>query len=157
MRSLTIPRIASAAIIAVFFGLFSGCAALESLGDYVNENPQSVNIIARQAVARYAAAGDTIEIEQARAAKAQKVLTKALLYLSENDETTVSQFLFTVDSLIDWDGLTTEDQILVMDIMNIVEGRLRENIGDTLSESSKIGLRTLIQTMISAAQIYLRA
>jgi hypothetical protein len=153
MKSL---MIAKAALIAVFLCV-SGCSALETLGDYVRENPVFASVVTRQAVARYIGAKDTEEERQARAEDVTKRINKVALYLDGNPETTVDALMITIDAAIDWGELNPEDRLLVSDIVMLVEAELRryEVENDPIDSTALIAIRGLFDVAISAAQMYL--
>lgn len=153
MKSL---MIAKAALIAVFLCV-SGCSAFETLGDYVRENPVFVSIASRQAVARYIAAGDTIEAQEKRAGKVVSTSGKIMAVLEGNPTTTVDTLLITIDSAIDWGELSPADRLLVTDVVSMVEFELRkyEVENEPINSASRVAIRGLFEVAKSAAKMYL--
>lgn len=146
---------------AVFLCLASGCSTImqsvETLGDYVSENPVFASVVTRQAVARYIGAKDTAEERQARAEDVTRRINKVALYLEGNPETTVDALMITIDAAIDWDELNPEDRMLVADIVMLVEAELRqyEVENDPIDSTALIAIKGLFDVAISAAQLYL--
>lgn len=147
-----------AAFIAVFLCLITACSAIETVGDYLNENPVFASMAARQAVGRYIAAGDTLEDEKARAANVKERITRVLDFIDGNPETDVDGIMLVVDSVIDWDQLSPADRLLVQDVVLLVEQELRKHQRDKyqLSESASIAIKALFKTAVHTAEIYLR-
>lgn len=143
-----------AAFIAVFLCLFSGCSTIETLGDYVADNPLVAQIATRQAVAQYIAEGETIEDEIERARHVQKRIQKVMLYLDGEPKARVDELMAVIDGSIDWEELTFADRMLVQEIVNLVEVELSKAEQPVIPESTKIVLRTLFETAISAASLY---
>ena len=145
--------------VLVLLGLLavlSGCTAFNTLGDYINENEVLTSIAARQAVAHYIAAGDTIEAENKRAKQIETRLERIAHYIDGNPKATSDSLLALVNASIDWGELERADKLLVEDIMTLLEKELKQyDSGGGLSESSRIALRGLFDTAISAARIYL--
>ena len=134
----------------------SGCSAFNTLGDYINENEVLTSIAARQAVAHYIAAGDTIEAENKRAKQIETRLERIANYIDGSPAATVDGLLDLVDASIDWNELDRADKLLVKDIVSLLKKELEDYESDGgLTESSRIALRGLFDTAISAAQIYL--
>lgn len=144
------------ALVALFLCL-SGCSAIQTLGDYVNENPVFANIAARQAVAAYIAKGDTLEEQAERAEQVNRRINKALIFLDGNPEATVDSLLEVVDSSIDWDELNPQDRMLVEDILALVEDRLKEYEVENspIKEATAIAVKTLLETAGHASKLYL--
>lgn len=157
----TIKTITATSLMLVFLCLVSGCSTImqsvETLGDYVSENPVFASVVTRQAVARYIGAKDTAEERQARAEDVTRRIKKVELYLEGNPETTVDALMITIDSAIDWDELNPEDRMLVADIVILVEAELREYEveNDPIDSTALIAIKGLFKVAISAAQIYL--
>lgn len=135
----------------------TGCSVVQSLGDYVNENPIFADIATRQAVGRYIAAGSSPEEQEARAVDVDKTVTKALIFLEGNPTATVDTLLAVVDTYIDWGSLSVPDRLLVQDILALVEAELRkhEDEASGISDTARIAIRDLLETAISAAAWYL--
>jgi len=135
----------------------AGCSTLESLGDYISENDVLTSIATRQAVARYIAAGDTIEAEQKRAKQVETRLARIVKYVDGNPIATVDGLMNIIESSIDWNELETADKFLVNDILTLLKSEFdkygKEQKG--LSEKSRIAIRSLFDTAMSAARIYL--
>lgn len=136
--------------------VLTGCAAFETLGDYINENEVFTSIATRQAVARYIAAGDTLEAETRRAKQVEHRLEVIKEYVKGNPRATVDGLLAIVDSSIDWDGLQDADKLLVKDILTLLKGELDQyKDKPELSENAQVAIIGLFDTAISAARIYL--
>lgn len=147
-----------AAFIAVFLCLtLVGCSVMETVGDYLNENPVFASMATRQAVGRYIAQGKTIEEERERAADVQRRISKVMAYVDGNPATSVDNLMRVIDKNIEWQKLEPVDRLLVQDVVMLVEVELRKHEveSNTLSESSSIAIKALFKTAISAAQIYL--
>ena len=138
---------------ALFLG---GCSAINTIGDYINENPVFASMAVRQAVSRYIAAADTIEAESARANAVQSRINKTMVYIDGNPTTTVDSLMAVVDSSIDWAELIPADRMLVTDIIGLVEIELRKHESETpgIGDGTKLALRTLLKTAINAAEYY---
>jgi len=148
----------SAALVAVFLCLgVVGCTTLETLGDYLNENPVFANIAARQAVGRYIAAADTVEKERQRAADVQRRISKVMVYMDGNPSTDVDGLISIIDKSIDWGELDPPDRLLVMDLVSYIETEIRKHDPpqSSLSEPAIFAIKTLMKTAVSAAEIYL--
>lgn len=148
------------AFMAVFLCLsvlFGGCSTIETLGDYVSENPVFASVASRQAVAAYIAAGETEEKQRINAKRVNATTAKALVFLEGNPEATVDDLLTLVFREIDWSGLTIQEQFLVKDIMGLVEQELRkyEVQNGVISETTTFLVRGLLETAQSAAHLYL--
>lgn len=136
--------------------LLAGCTALETLGDYVNDNALITSITVRQVVGRYIAAGDTVEIERKRAVKVEDTLSKALNYLNGEPLSTVSGLLIVVNNAINWEDLETYDKILIMDILAVLKTELETyQTEHKLSLDSQIAIKALFETAVSTANIYM--
>lgn len=147
-----------AALVAVFLCLsLVGCSVMETLGDYLNENPVFTSMATRQAVGRYIAAGKTVEEERERAADVQRRISKVMHYVDGNPTTSIDTLLAIIDSNIEWEKLEPVDRLLVQDVVMLVEVELRkyESEANVLSDTTSIAIKALFQTAISAAQIYL--
>lgn len=147
-------------VIAAFFAVFlclSGCSAINTLGDYVSENPVFASIAARQAVARYISAGGDQAAQTERANDVNRRIGSAINYLDGNPQTTVDELLLTIDAQIDWHKLHPSDRVLVKDIVRLVELELREYEveHEPIKDSARIAIKALLETAIDAAQIYL--
>lgn len=150
-------KILPAALVAVFLCLnLSSCSTIDSLSDYVNENPVFASIAARQAVGRYISAAKTPEAEAQRAADVQKRINKVMAYLDGDPETNVDGLLNVIDSAIDWAELVPADRILVTDVVTLIEGELRKYETQTpeISDTAKIAIRSLLKVAVSAAEYY---
>lgn len=148
------------AFTAVFLCLvfpLGGCSTIETLGDYVSENPVFASAASRQAVAAYIAQGETDEQKALNAKRVNVTVAKALVYLEGNPEATVDELLNMVNRKIDWSSLTLSEQWLVKDILSLVEVELRkyEVQNGLISESTKLAIRGLLKTAQSAASLYL--
>lgn len=136
--------------------LISGCSAINTLGDFINENELLTSAAARHAVSHYIAAGDTIEAENNRARQIETRLTRVLAYVEGNPAATTDDLMTLVESTIDWSQLDTKDKLLVQDILMLLEKELdKYDSQERLKESTMVALRGLFNTAISAAQIYL--
>lgn len=147
-------------ITTVFMAVFlclSGCSTFETLGDYVRENPVFSSFAARQAVARYIAAGDSVESQEKRAGDVDKTTLKVMAVLDGDPETTVDTLMLTIDSAIPWDELSIEDRLLVTDIVSLVEFELKkyEVENEPINQGAVIAIRGLFEVARSAAQLYL--
>jgi hypothetical protein len=143
-------------IIAIITILTVGCTTLETLGDYVSENELFTSIAARQAVGRYIAAGDTLESENERARKVESILTKANKYLDGNPIATTDGLFEVVNSAIKWEALSISDRILIQDILLLLKSELKDyELENNITDKSKIAIRSLFDTAISAARVYL--
>ncbi len=145
-------------ILIIVLSLFLvSCTLLETMGDYVNENPVFVNIATNQTVGRYIEAAGPIDAQIRRAKDVQQRCEKVLAYVDGNPETTVDSLLLVIDSVIDWDKLSISDRLLVTDIVTLIELELRkyESQQPQLSQGASIAIRAIFKTAISAAQIYL--
>lgn len=157
----TIKTITATSLMLVFLCLVSGCSAVmksvETLGDYVTENPVFSKVVTRQAVARYIAAKDTDEEREQRARDVTRRINTVSQYLEGNPETTVDALMVTIDAAIDWDELNPEDRALVADIVMLVEAELRqyEVENDPIDSTALIAIKGLFDVAISAAQLYL--
>lgn len=141
--------------IALLLILLTGCSALNTFGDYVNDNPLLADITTRQVVGRYIAAGDTVETEGKRATKVISTLTEALTYINGNPLASVSGLLLVVNNSINWDSLNPNDKILIMDIMAVLKQELSKHQEENnLSKDSQLAIRDLFETAISTAKIY---
>jgi hypothetical protein len=139
----------------VMFG-FSGCAAIETLGDYVSENKIFTSALARQATARYIAAGEDLDAEYKRAKQVVTRLSRVQEYIDGNPSATVDGLMALVESTIEWDQLDVADRILVQDILALLSDELegyKQEPG--LSANSRIAIKALFDTAISAARVYL--
>lgn len=146
-----------AAFIAVFLCLFSACSTLNTLGDYVGENPLFASIATRTAVGHYIQVGDSIQDEIKRAEQIETRVTKASLFLEGNPKATVGELMNVIESSIDWKELNPLDQALVTDIMRLVEQELmkHQERQPDLKDSTRIALVALFDTAIDAARLYL--
>lgn len=142
-----------AAIIAVFLCLIQGCSTFETLGDYVSENPLIAQVATRQAVAQYIAEGDSLEEEIARAQSVKNRIKKVLIFLDGDPEAKVSDLMVVINDSIEWDELTFRDRLLVQDIVKLVEDELEEAV--EIDDSVRVVLSVMLETAISAAQIYI--
>ena len=138
---------------ALFLG---GCSAINTIGDYINENPVFASMAVRQAVSRYIAAADTIEAESARANAVQSRINKTMVYIDGNPTTTVDSLMIVVDSSINWAELIPADRMLVTDIIGLVEIELRKHEQDApdIADGTKLALKALLKTAINAAEYY---
>lgn len=145
------------ALVAVFLCLFSGCSTLNTLGDYVGENPLFASIATRTAVNHYIAAGDSVQDEIRRAEQIQKRVTKALLFLEGDPNATVGELMAVIDQSIKWGELNSLDQALVIDIMRLVEQELlkHQERQPKITNSARIALVALFETAIDSARLYL--
>ena len=145
-----------AATIAAFLCL-SGCSVVQTLGDYVAENPVFASVATRQAVARYISAADTPEAQAERAKDVERRINKVTAFLDGNPTTTIDALMDAIDLAIDWDEMQPADRILVEDIVFLVEAELRqyEVENSPIEETALIAIRGLFEVAISAAQIYL--
>jgi len=142
------------ALIAVI--TISGCSALETLGDYVNENQLFADIATRQAVGRYIAAGDTIEAEKSRALQVETRLERILRYVDGNPSATTGGLMSIIEKSIDWGELEPADRLLVTDILTLLNKELDQyEGGPKLSDTAQIAIRGLFETAMSAARVYL--
>ena len=145
-------------LLAFMIVLASGCTLLNTLGDYIDDNPVMVNIATSQVVSRYIEkAGSTVEAKQARAADFQLRVENVLLFVDSNPDITVDGLLATIDSSIDWKQLSVPDRILVSDIVALIEIELRqyELQGPTFNNETKFTLRALLNVAIRSAGLYL--
>lgn len=144
-----------AATIAVFLcavTLLGGCSTIETLGDFVKENPVKASFAFRYATATFIERGSTEEQRQARAEEVERVGNDVLAYIDSNPRISTNSVMSYLDSRIDWGSLNTADRILVMDILTIVESELSTHeIANPL-----INVRELLETIVSAAVIYAR-
>lgn len=146
-----------AVLVTVFLCLpITSCSTIESLGDYINENPVFASIAARQAVGRYISAADTPEAEAQRASDVQNRITKVMAYVDGNPSGSVDGLLAVIDTAIDWDELVPADRMLVTDIVTLIEGELRQYDNQTpeISDTTKIAVRALLKVAVSAAEYY---
>lgn len=145
-----------AAFIAVFLCL-GGCSTIETLGDYVRENPVFASVASRQAVAAFISTGETEAEQQEKARQVNSTISKALIYLDGDPKATVDTLMDMVANEIDWDDLTIQERFLVKDIMTLVEFELRkyEVQNSPFTDETKIAIRGLFETAASAAAIYL--
>ena len=145
-----------AATIAAFLCL-SACSVVQTLGDYVAENPVFASVATRQAVARYISAADTPEAQAERAKDVERRINKVTAFLDGNPTTTIDALMDAIDLAIDWDEMQPADRILVEDIVFLVEAELRqyEVENSPIEETALIAIRGLFEVAISAAQIYL--
>lgn len=135
---------------------FTGCAAVNTFGDLVNDNELWASALTRHAVSRYIAAGDTIDAEERRAKQVETRLSRVLEYIEGNPSATSGDLMALVESTIDWGELDRADKLLVQDILAILEKELEQyETREGLKESTRIALRGLFDTAISAARIYL--
>lgn len=150
-------NVLAAVLATAFLFLNTGCSVVQTLGDYVQENPVFASVATRQAVARYIAAADTPEAQHQRAIDVDRRVNKVLLYLDGSPETTVDALMIAIDQAIDWDELQPADRILVADIVFLVEAELRqyEVEHSPIEESARIAIKGLFEVAVSAAQIYL--
>lgn len=147
-----------AAFIAVFLCLtLAGCSVMETIGDYLNENPVFASMATRQAVGRYIAEGKTVEEERARAEDVKNRISKVMQFVDGNPTTSVDSLMIVIDANIEWQKLEPVDRLLVQDIVMLVEAELRkhESESSALSESTSLAIKALFKTAIGAAQIYL--
>lgn len=143
-------------IVCIVVLLMVGCSTIETLGDYVSENELFTSIAARQAVGRYIAAGDTLESENERARDVESILTKANKYLDGNPIATTDGLFEVVNSSIKWDSISISDRILIQDILLLLKSELQEyELENNITDKSKIAIRSLFDTAISAARVYL--
>ena len=143
-------------IIAIITILTVGCTTLETLGDYVSENELFTSIAARQAVGRYIAAGDTLEAENERAKQVQSILKKANEYLEGDPIATASGLFKVVNDSIAWDEIAISDRVLIQDILVLFKSELKDyELKNSIDEESRIAIRGLFNTAISAARVYL--
>lgn len=143
-------------IILALLSIIVGCSALEKVGDYVNENELFTSIAVRQVVSRYIASGETLEEEKKRAEKVQSRLIKIKDYVSGNPIATISGLLEVAENSINWGELETSDRILVQDIISLLKSELtNQSETNELSDSSKIAIKGMFDTAISAAKVYL--
>ena len=141
---------------AITAGTLTACSSLELVSDYVSDNPLLAQVATRQAVAQYISDGETIEDEIERAQQVKKRIAKVLLFVDEESSASVSQLMTVIDSSIEWDELTYQDRLLVQDIVSLVEIELQSATEPIITESTKLVLRTLFETALSAASLYLR-
>lgn len=146
----------TAALVAAFLCV-SGCSVVQTLGDYVAENPVFASIATRQAVARYISAAETPAEQVERAHDVNRRVNTVMLYLEGNPQTTVDALMIAIDQAIDWGKLQPADRILVSDIVSLVEAELRkyEVENSPIEEGAQIAIRGLFEVASSAASIYL--
>lgn len=154
MNSLMLTK---ALVLLVLFAAVTGCQTLNSLGDYVSDNPVFASMATRHAVSRYIAAGETPEAETERATAVHERITRVLSYLEGDPNVDVDGLLLVVNNVIDWDKLNPADRMLATDIVTLIEIELRkyESQSPTLTASTQLALRGLFDTAISAASYYL--
>ena len=136
--------------------ILSGCAAVNTLGDFVNENDLLTSAAARYAVSHYIAEGKTLEDEARRAKQVETRLERVKSYVDGNPTATTGDLMKLAESTINWDELDTVDKMLVMDILALLKKELEQyEAKEDLKESTRVALRGLLDTAISAAKIYL--
>lgn len=148
------------AVLAVFLclaALLGGCSTINTLGDFVSENPMFASAASRQAVAAFISEGATDEERTLNAKRVNATVGKALAFLEGNPTATVDDLLNNVIQEIDWSTLTVTEQFLVRDIIALVEDELRKYEVRTglIPESTKIAVRGLLKTAQNAAIVYL--
>lgn len=146
----------SFAMIVLLLTTLTGCSVINSINDYINENPVLVNIATNQTVVRYIEAAETVDKKRARAEDFERRANKVLSFIDGNPETTVDGLLSIIDSAVDWQGLSIPDRILVSDIIALIEVELRKYEGrQDFSNKTKFALRELFVVAIQAARLYL--
>ena len=143
-------------IILVLLTAVVGCSSLEKLGDYINENEMFTTIAVRQVVSRYIATGETLEDEKKRASQVESRILKIKNYVSGDPVASISGLLEVAENSINWEDLEQADKLLVSDIITLLKSELEsKSESNTLSDSSKIAIKGMFDTAISAARIYL--
>lgn len=137
----------------------SGCAVVERAADFVNQNPFFVDTLTRQSVARYAERGETELEKSKRASEVEYVARELLVYIDGNPTATIDQIIDVLEAQVAWERLSRPDRLLVKDIIRgleiSLEQRQREQLKIGVDEDVVIAVRSLLQTVISAA-VYLK-
>ena len=128
----------------------SGCSTLETIGDYVKDNPIIASASFRYATAKYINRGDT-EIERSkRSSQVIERVSKLKEFIVENPTITVSGVMQYLDETIDWGEMDLSDRILIQDILTIVKADLSvHEVSNPL-----VNIKELLDTVISAALLY---
>jgi hypothetical protein len=137
-------------ILVLLVGLMSGCSTLETLGDYVKDNPVKASFAFRYATAKYIDSGKTDAIKDRRANEVVSTSSKVLAFIDDNPTVSVSDVMQYLDAVIDWGSLDVADRMLVNDILQIVEADL--SVHET--QNPLVNIRELLDTVISAALLY---
>lgn len=131
----------------------SGCAALSSVSDLVNENPLMVDITVSQATSRVIEAQDDTK---AAARETIRVMDNTLLFIDKNPKAIIGEVVSQFIASINWDNMTVSDRILVETVVKDVERRLLERVADgDLPADQLVGIRSVIATAKRTAQLFL--
>ena len=137
-------------ILGFLLVLISGCSTLETLGDFVKENPFAASATFRYATAKYIDRGESAADSAARASQVVERASKVRAFIVDNPTITVSAVMQYLDATVNWSSLDLADRILVQDILRIVEADLSSHE----TENPLINIRELLDTVISAALLY---
>lgn len=132
-------------IVFILFA-FYGCSAVETLSDYVKDNPIIASASFRYATSKY------IQGDQERASQVIDRASKVQAFIVENPTITVSAVMQYLDATINWGGLDPLDRILIQDILAIIEADLSAHE----TPNPLINIKELLDTVISAAILYAR-
>lgn len=142
-----------AAFIAVFLCLgVVGCSTLETLGDFVKENPIKSSFAFRYATAKYIERKPTEEGQKIRSHEVATTTSKVLTFIDNNPRVSVDDVMDYLDKSIDWGSMDAADRMLVLDILTIAKSELSAYE----TTNPLVNVRELLQTVLSAAMIYSR-
>lgn len=130
-------------IVFILFA-FYGCSGLETISDYVKDNPVFASASFRYATAKY------IQDDLDRANQVIERASKVQAFIVENPTITVSDVMQYLDATIDWGGLDPLDRLLIRDILAIVEADLSAHE----TANPLINIKELLDTIIDAASRY---
>lgn len=121
--------------------LVSGCALLRE------EDPAAKTAI-QFAVLKY------IDEDTARADRVLEVVGEAERYVSSDAVTTLQALRERVVAEIDWTELDAAEQLLVRNLIDAVQAKLEEEIGeDALSAENEVAVKTVLSWIREAAVI----
>ena len=142
-------------LVGVMVFCISACGAIERVGQWLDENPVVAQVAVTQAVARFIAAGESVDDVAERKAGAVAVLAKTLSYLDGNPRSRVDAIFNVLNAHIDWDGLSPPDRLLLIEVIRFVQTDLeRKQESNQLSDDAALAIRALLETALRAAEQY---